>query len=468
VSLFAPLWVPARLREELSERAWVAAMLEAEAALAAAAAAEGAIPAEAADAIAAACRLDAGGAADAVAAAPRGAPLRAVHPPHAFDPARLGEEALGAGNPVVPLVAALRDAVGEPHAAHVHRGATSQDILDTAASLVAFRALAPILDDLGGAAGACARLAETHRDTVMAGRTLLQQALPITFGLKAAGWLDATLDARAGLLRTRLDAQLGGAAGTLAAVGDAGPAVARGFAERLGLGAPELPWHTSRGRVAELGAALAVAAGAVGKIALDLVLLAQTEVAEVRAGAGGSSAMPHKQNPIGAVRARACAQRVPPLAALLLGAMAQEEHERAAGAWHAEWEPLAQAFALTGGAACALRETLEELEVRPERMRANLGATGGRLLAERVAGALPAAARDEVTAATRAVGPFREALLARPAIAAHLDAAQIDDLLDPAGYLGASAELVARALARADRELGVSASGTPAGRERGA
>jgi 3-carboxy-cis,cis-muconate cycloisomerase len=433
-ALFDPLLVTARLREELSERAWIEAMLETEAALAAAAADAGLIPAASAEAIGAACESGAVGAAG------------------------LGDASLDAGNPVVPLVGALREAVGGDAADHVHRGATSQDVLDTAAMLVALRARALIVEELDGVARACAGLAREHARTLMAGRTLLQQALPVTFGLKAAGWLDATLDARAGLLRARLDAQLGGAAGTLAAFGDAGPAIARGLAERLGLGAPDLPWHTARGRVAELGAALAVAAGAMGKVALDLVLLAQTEVGEVVAGAGGSSTLPHKQNPIGAVRARAAAQRVPPLAALLLGAMAQE-HERAAGAWHAEWEALGDALGLTGGAAGAVRETLEQLEVRPDRMRATLDATGGRLLAERVVFALAShtglgAAKAAVRAAAAANGPFREALLAQQLVTEHLDDAAVDELLDPAGYLGAADELIARALARCDRELG--------------
>jgi 3-carboxy-cis,cis-muconate cycloisomerase len=429
--LFGPVFESARLREELSARAWVAAMLATEAALAAAEAEAGVIPGAAAEAIVAACR------------------------PGVVDAAGLGDAALESGNPVVPLVARLRDAVGGEAANYVHWGATSQDVLDTAAMLVARRARALIVEELDDVARACARLAREHAGAIMAGRTLLQQALPVTFGLKAAGWLDATLDARAGLLRTRLDAQLGGAAGTLAALGDAGPDVARRLAERLGLGAPPLPWHTARGRVAELGAALAVAAGAMGKIALDLVLLAQTEIGEVRAGAGGSSTLPHKQNPIGAVRARAAAERVPPLAALLLGAMAQE-HERAAGAWHAEWEPLGQALALTGGAAAAVRETLDELEVRPDRMRANLDTT---VLAERLVLELTrrvgrAQATAAVRAAARADAPFRSALLAQPAIAAHLDAAAVDELLDPTGYLGATDELIARALARHEREVG--------------
>jgi len=369
--LFGPLFAPARLREAVSARAWVAAMLEAEAALAAAEAEAGVIPAAAAAAIA-----GAGG----------------------IDPAALGEAAVASGTPVVPLVEALRERVGAEHAEHVHHGATSQDIVDTAAMLVARRARALIVEELDAVARACAALAREHAATAMAGRTLLQQALPVTFGLKAAGWLDATLDARAGLLRTRLDAQLGGAAGTLAALGDAGPAVAEDFARRLGLGAPALPWHTARGRVAELGAALAVTAGTMGKLGLDLVLLAQSEVAEVVAGAGASSAMPHKRNPVGAVRARACALRVPPLAALLMGAMAQE-HERAAGAWQAEWEPLGEALGLTGGAAAGAREALEDLEIRPDAMRAHLDAL---LAAPGVAGGTGAAALFVERALSRA------------------------------------------------------------------
>ena len=438
--LFDPLGAPVRLRAALSGRAWVAAMLEVEAALAAAGAEAGVIPAEAAGAIAAACR------------------------PGAVDGAGLGDAALAAGNPVVPLVARIRDAAGEEAGAWVHHGATSQDVLDTAAMLVARRAVALVTEELDAVARACAALARAHAGTPMAGRTLLQQALPVTFGLTAAGWLDATLDARAGLARARLDVQLGGAAGTLAALGDAGPAVVAALAARLGLGAPELPWHTARGRVAELSAALAVAAGTMGKVGLDLVLLAQTEVGEVEAGAGGSSTLPHKRNPVGAVRARACALRMPGLAATLLAAMAQE-HQRAAGAWHAEWEPLTQALALTGGAAAGVSEALDGLAVDAARMRANLGATGGLLLSERIVLALApraghAAAQAAVQAAAAEVGrdaadpaAFRDALLAQRAVSAHLDAAALDALLDPETYLGAAGTFVQRALARADKEL---------------
>jgi 3-carboxy-cis,cis-muconate cycloisomerase len=366
---------------------------------------------------------------------------------------------------VVPLVRDLTERVagtaGEEAARWVHHGATSQDILDTAASLVAFRALGPILDDLEGAARAAADLADRHRATVMAGRTLGQQALPTTFGLKAAGWLVALDEAAAGLdrvRRTRLAAQLGGAAGTLAALGPDGIEVAGHYAQVLGLCEPTLPWHTDRTRVAELAGALGAAAGVLGKLALDVTLLAQTEIGEVAEpatdGRGGSSTLPHKRNPVGAVLVRAATARVPGLVATLLAAMAQEQ-ERAAGAWHAEWEPQAELLRLVGGAAARARELLEGLEVDPERMRANLEVTGGLLLTERVAAALAdaqgrVAANDLVQrlagAAAGSGRPLREVLVADPTVRQHLDEAAVDRLLDPEGYLGAASQLVDRAL----------------------
>jgi 3-carboxy-cis,cis-muconate cycloisomerase len=344
--LFTPIFVPEAVQDAVSDEAWLRALLDVEAALAAAEAAEGLIAAEAAAAIAAAV-------------------------PSLGD---LGPAARDAGNPVVPLVARLREAVGE-HGDAVHCGATSQDILDSAAMLVASRALVPVGAELDALADACAALAREHRRSVMAGRTLLQQAVPVTFGLKAAGWLAGVAGARARLRELRLPAQLGGAAGTLSKLGDRGPAVVEQFAAVLGLAAPDLPWHGDRRPVAELGAALAVAAGAVEKVALDVVLLAQTEVGEAAessaGGRGGSSAMPHKQNPVGAVRARAAARAVRGAAGVLLEAMAGE-HERAAGAWHSEWRALSEALAFTGGAAWSLHEALAGLTVDPERMRANL------------------------------------------------------------------------------------------------
>ncbi len=406
--LFAGVLARGAVADAVGDRAWLQAMLDAEAALARAQAAAGVIAAADAEAIAAACDAD------------------------RFEAAEIGAAATGIGNPVGPLVNALRAAVDGP----VHRGATSQDILDTAAMLVARRALAPLLDDLAGAAEAAARLAAEHRDTPMAGRTLLQQAVPTTFGLKAAGWMTGLDEARARLAElreTRLAAQLGGAAGTLAALGEAGLEVRERFAEALGLPEPALTWHTLRGRIGELAGALGVAAGAVAKAARDVTLLAQTEVGEVREGAaGGSSAMPHKQNPVAAVAALGCAKRAPGLVATLLAAM-EQEHERAAGSWHAEWAPFSDLLGATGSAAAWLRTCLEGLEVDARRMRANLDATGGLLMAERVGRRLSERAMADER-------PFAEAL------GDHLDAAEVERLLDPTTYLGSAGALVDRAL----------------------
>ncbi|HEX6468540.1 MAG TPA: 3-carboxy-cis,cis-muconate cycloisomerase [Streptosporangiaceae bacterium] len=435
--LFGGMFARGGAAAEASDAAWLRAMLDAEAALARAQARAGLITEAAADAVGRACR------------------------PEAYDLDALGRAAADAANPVVPLVRALRENVQGDAAGAVHRGATSQDILDTAAMLVARRALGPLLADLSAVAEACARLAAEQRATLIAGRTLMQQAVPTTFGLTAAGWLTAVDAAGARLTDVRdhrLAAQLGGAAGTLSALGADGLAVLGLFAAETGLAEPVLPWHTDRTPVADLAGALGAAAGALGKIATDLVLLAQTEVAEVtRAGeAGGSSAMPHKRNPVAAISAAACVRRVPGLVATLLAAMPQE-HQRAAGGWQAEWEPLAELLRLTGSAAAWVREAVEGLRIDPARMRANLELTGGLLMAERLVGALggdPAARRAVTEACGRAAAagrPLRELLLADPAIP--LTAERIDELLDPAGYVGAAPELVDRALA-AHRKVG--------------
>ena len=411
--------MPEAVQDAVSDAAWVRAMLDAEAALAAAEAEVGIVPPASADAIAEACTRV------------------------ALDPGELGMAARGSGNPVPALVRALREAVGGDAAHAVHFGAASQDALDSAAMLVAHRALGPILAELDGVAAACARMAHEHRGTLMAGRTLLQQALPVTFGLKAAVWLSGVTDARARLRAVPLAAQLGGAAGTLAALGDRGPAVLTAFSERLGLDDPGVPWHAARGRVAELGAALAIAAGAAEKIALDITLLAQTEVAEVsESGGGDSSAMPHKRNPAAAIRARGAARSVRAAAGVLLEAMAGE-HERAAGAWHSEWAALTDALAGTGGAAACVRESLEGLTIHTDRMRTNLDATGDLLLAEHVA--LLTGDRDAVSRAIDEGRPLGDVLRA-----SRLDEEEIERALDPATYLGAADEFIDRALAAAD------------------
>lgn len=292
----------------------------------------------------------------------------------------------------------------------------------------------------------------------MPGRTLLQQALPTTFGLKAAGWLVAVLEARKRLRTVResgLAAQLGGAAGTLASLGPAGTQVLQEFAQELGLPEPVVPWHTARLRIAELGNVLSLVAGVMHKLALDIVLMAQTEVAEVaEADSGGSSTLPHKRNPVGSVLTVACAHRVQSLSHTLHTSMVQE-HERAAGAWHAEWEALSDALALTGAAAAEMRRVTEGLQAYPESMRGNLDATGGLLLTENVTtilakriGRLEAHELVE-RAAQRTMNSgrsLREELLEEPEIREHLSSEDIDAALDPEKYLGSSGEFVDRAL----------------------
>jgi 3-carboxy-cis,cis-muconate cycloisomerase len=430
--LLGPIFMPDAVREAVSDRAWLQAMLDFEAALARAEARAGVIPDEAALAIAGACRAD------------------------LFDAEEIGRAGRGPGNPAAPLASALRERLDDDAARWVHWGATSQDVLDTAAMLVSGRVLDLVTADLDGVAAACARLADEHRATPMAGRTLLQQAVPTTFGLKAAGWLVSVIEARDGLAairRDRLAVELGGAAGTLSALGDEGPAVLALLAEELGLAEPAVPWHTARARLAELGAALGVTVGALSKIALDVILMAQTEVGEAaEATGGGSSAMPHKQNPVAATLVRACAPRVQAQAGVLLGAMAAE-HERAAGAWHAEWDALADALALTGGAAARAREIVEGLRVDLERMRANLDATGGLVMAEHVKVVLaqkvgaPEAARLVEAAARRAREEGRtlgETLADDPGV--ELSGEEIERALAPEGYLGAADAFVQRAL----------------------
>ena len=430
MTAFDALFVPAPVREAVSGRSWLEALLEVERALAAAGATVGVVPQAAADAIAAAC-------ADA----------------DAFRWEELLGQGHAVGNPVEPLVRALRARVGVEHEAFVHFGATSQDVLDSAAMLVARESLAHVLGHVDAVAAACAGLGRDHRKAPMAARTLLQQAVPTTFGLVAAGWLVAVLDARerlAELADSGLAVQLGGAAGTLAALGEDGPRVVDELARELDLTVPTLPWHTNRVRIAEVGSALATAAGVCGKIGLDVVLLSQTEVAEVReASGGGSSTMPQKRNPVQATLARACARLAAAHASVLQETLVQE-HERAAGAWHAEWVALCGALAYAGGAAAAAAESLAGLQVDAQRMRVNLDAGGGLVLAERIALALAETmtreAAHELVAEAAAAPSFREALLAdsrNPLAAGELDA-----LLDPTTYLGSADALVDRALAR--------------------
>ncbi|GHI93485.1 3-carboxy-cis,cis-muconate cycloisomerase [Streptomyces olivaceus] len=436
-SLLAPGWAGSPVASATGDRAYLRALLDAEAALTRAQAAVGAAPAEAADAVS--------GAAD----------------PAAFDARSLAERARAGGNPVIPLVADLTAAVGEPYGPYVHRGATSQDVLDTATTLVAARALDLLLPDLTRTERALARLAAEHRDTPMAGRTLTQHAVPTTFGLKAAGWRTLVLDARDRItaVRDTLPVQLGGAAGTLAAFGAYGATdpvgLTAAYARELGLRAPLLPWHTLRTPVADLAGCLAFAAGALGKIAADVLTLARTEIGEVAEGSGGgSSAMPHKANPVRSTLIAAAARRAPQLAATLYGSLVAED-ERPAGAWHAEWESLRDLLRLTGGAARDAAGLTERLRVRPDVMRAHLGLTHGLIVSERLSAELApvlgrARAKELLTELARRAyredRPLGELLAGVPEL--HDSGLDLAALTDPARYTGCAGALTDRALER--------------------
>jgi 3-carboxy-cis,cis-muconate cycloisomerase len=439
-SLFAGLFAHGDIASAVSDRALVDAMVEFEVALLRALAVLELAPVQAADELEAAVRE---GALD-------------------LDLAELGRATGEQGTPVPGLLRALRRELSPSAAAHLHKGATSQDVVDTAMMLVTRGALDIALADLSAAADACASLVLRYRGAIEPGRTLLQQALPVTFGLKAAGWLaglDGALDGLRSVRDHELALQFGGAVGTLASLGDRGLDIAGELSRQLGLCAPELPWHTVRLRPARIACALGAALGVAGKIGRDVLLLAQTEVAEVTEGGGegrgGSSTMPHKRNPVGAVGLVACAERGPGLVGTMLAAMAHE-HERGAGTWQAEWETLPQLLALTGSAAAILRELLPGLEVDPEKMRADVDLTGGLVMSESVAAALTPAlgradAQDLVEKAARhsveSGRAFRDVLLDEPSVADTLGPGGLDAALEPGSYLGVTNELIDRALA---------------------
>lgn len=437
--LFAPIVTTDDLLDATGDGAWLAALLDAEAALARAEARTGVIPAAAAEAITRACR--AGG----------------------FDAAEIGRAARGGGNPVIPLVARLAQEVPPDARDWVHWGATSQDILDTAAVLVAGRAGRLIASDLGRLADGCAALAERHRDTLLTGRTLLQPALPITFGLKAAGWLTGVTDCRRSLdaALSGLAVQLGGAAGTLASLGPDGPSVLAAFAAELGLPEPVMPWHSSRQRVAALAGALGSAAGTAAKISGDVALLMQQEVAEASEpaapGRGGSSTLPQKRNPVGAAAVGAAARRAIALVGLYYESLAGE-HERHLTSWPVEWQSLGDLLSLAGGAVARTAETVEGLEVDAAAMVRRAEGLAGALLSERVSLVLAgrmgrsragaAVAEAARRAADTTAASFAEALLADPAVASVLTGSELERLLDPRGYLGASDTWIDRAVAQ--------------------
>lgn len=449
--LLSPVRAGTPVEAAVSDTAWLQAMLDAEAALVRAQVRCGTVPAHAAASITAAARAE------------------------NLDVRELALAARETANPVVGLVRALTAVVAErsPTAAeYVHRGSTSQDIFDTGAMLVAARALRLIGADLRAVAAALSGLAAAHRDTVMAGRTLALHAVPTTFGLKAAGWRQSVLEAAERLERVAdggLPVSLGGAAGTLAgyhqyagagAEPDAVVELVAAFAGETGLAVPVLPWHTLRTPMADLAAVLAHTAGALGKIAADVLVLTRTEIGEVtepaRAGRGVSSAMPQKRNPVLATLIRSAAVQVPALAAVLTQCMAAED-ERAAGLWQAEWQPLRECLRLAGGAAHTAVELVTGLAVHPERMRVNLAATGGGIAAERLSAVLAphlgkAAAKDLLTdaalRAARQARPLADVLAELPELHGVLTRHDLAALLDPAAYTGAAGPLVDRALKR--------------------
>lgn len=421
-----------------SAEAHVAALLAFEAGLARAEARAGIIPGDAAEAIAAACRIE------------------------SFDVPALYRDAVPAGTLAIPLVKALTARVGSEHGRYVHYGATSQDAIDSGLMMQMRDGIDLLLNGLLAIGAATASLAEQHRRTPMIGRTLLQQALPITFGLKAARWLALVSRQVRQLDRLRsetLVVQFGGAVGTLAALDDNGQRVVELLAEELDLRVPDLPWHTERDRIADLVTAVSIVAGSMAKMAGDILLLSQTEVGEVAEatapGKGGSSAMPHKRNPVDATFAVASARLALGAAPAILNAMAHE-HERATGGWQLEWSILPSVFYQTAGAVERVRRAVAGLVVDPQRMRDNLELTGGLVMAESLTMALartigrPEAFRLVEAATTRARDagqPLRDAALADERIRSVLSSEEIDRALDPLSYLGSTDQFIDRALA---------------------
>jgi 3-carboxy-cis,cis-muconate cycloisomerase len=434
------------MRAVCDDAACLQNMLDFEAALARAEAATGVIPAGAAGPIAAACRAE------------------------SFDLAALAEAATRSGNLAIPLVKALTANVARSDAdaaRYVHWGATSQDVIDTGTMLGLRAGIDALVADIDRAIAGFAKLARAHRHTAVVARTWLQHALPMPFGLKLAEYAAALHRSRKRLTRLRsetLALQFGGAAGTLAALGDKGLLVAEKLAEMLKLPLPDAPWHTHRDRIAEAASVFAILAGSCGKIARDVSLMMQTDVAEAfepsGQGRGGSSTMPHKRNPVAAAAALAAATMAPNLAATIFAAQVQE-HERSAGPWHAEWPTLPMLMLVTSGGLAAIVDIAEGLEVDVARMRVNLDVTDGLIMAEAVTFALAekigkSEAHHLIEAASKqAVAEkrhLRDVLTADPKIAAHLDAGKLAKLFEPMAYQGASQALIDRLLASLDEK----------------
>jgi 3-carboxy-cis,cis-muconate cycloisomerase len=441
MALLDPLFGSAAMGEVFSDAARLQSMLDFEAALARAEARCGVIPSAAVQPISAKCKA------------------------HLIDIPALAVATAATLNPAIPLVKQLTALVAkdDPEAARfVHWGATSQDANDTSLVLQMRQAFDILDADLAALCESIAQLAKEHRSTPIAGRTLMQHASPTTFGVKVAAWLDAMDRQRDRFAETRarvLVLQFGGAVGTLAALQDKGLAVAEALASELHLKLPTIPWHTQRDRVAEVATTLGLCTGSLGKVARDISLHMQTEIAEVfepaGEGRGGSSTMPNKRNPVSAGVVLSAATRVPGLVSTMLSAMVQED-ERGLGNWHAEWETLPEIFRLTAGALHQIATIVPNLEIDVFRMKRNLDATYGLIFAEAVTMALagrigkPAAHALVETASRKTVESgknFREVLAENEDVTEHLTSAQLDRLFAPENYLGVAEELVDRVIA---------------------
>lgn len=452
--LLAPAWAATGAADLVDDSALVTAMLDTEVALAEAQADLGVIPPSAAAAI------------------------RAAAVPATIDPAALAAGVRETANPVVAFVGQLTAAVrsADPEAAeYVHRGSTSQDILDTALMLLSAATLEHIEQDLLSCAESLAAQADRHRATTMAGRTLTQHAVPVTFGLKAATWLQSVLDAveRVRATRAGLPVSVGGAAGTLAAYHEYARHTADPtevtlrlpglVARNLGLAEQALPWHGIRTPLADVASALLVTTGTLGKLAADVLVLTRTEIGEVTEeqvpGRGASSAMPQKHNPVYSTLVATAARQLPPVAMTLFTSMTTED-ERSSGGWHAEWQALRESLRIGAGAAANAARLAAALRVRPERMAANLDLTHGAIVSERVNVALaPVLGKAEAkrlladaTAEAERTGTDLADTLADMLAAALADAGttlpDLHALLDPSGYTGIAGPLVDQALAR--------------------
>jgi 3-carboxy-cis,cis-muconate cycloisomerase len=445
--LLGPLFASAKMRAALSDAGMLQRMLDVEAALARAEASTGIIPKYAAAPIAAACEAK------------------------RFDLTALGVAAAEAGNVAIPLVKALTANVArrdKEAARYVHWGATSQDIIDTATVLTLRDASELLERDLARAIKGFVSLAKKHRDSVMAGRTWLQQALPTTFGLKAAEYAASLARSRTRMLTAVEEAsvlQFGGAAGTLAALGKKGAAVAKALGAELDLAVPPAPWHAHSDRIANAASAIAIAIGECGKIARDVSLLMQTEVAEVfepaAAGRGGSSTMPQKRNPALSAQILAASNLAPGLVSSLLASLVHEQ-ERGTGGWQASWLALPQLLLIASGAFERTAEIANGLEVDKARMRANLEISNGLIMAEAVQFALAeklgkARAHELVAKASKQAlqsgKHLRGALNETPEIMDALSGKKIADLFEPANYLGDTGRFIDAAIVSAERSL---------------